>query len=232
MPRTLSENELEGQVEMQADQYIPFPMEEVSFDFEVIGPSEKDPGHARRAARGHALRERRAAHRRMRGRRAHRQDRRRRGVRARERLPSADSPDAGRRPEPRHRRRRLRREQHHLQRAARSESHLHARLRLRRPAAHRRSDAHIRAEHGRSRARQERRRPAGQLRDRSARTVHRRHVPAGQPLAAVLPRIRRRPRAARADPDLRRLRQHSGRRRNDLRAASASSRSAAIRSVR
>jgi type IV pilus assembly protein PilM len=39
----LSENELEGQVEMQADQYIPFPMEEVSFDFEVIGPSEKDP---------------------------------------------------------------------------------------------------------------------------------------------------------------------------------------------
>ena len=27
----------------QADQYIPFPMEEVSFDFEVIGPNEKDP---------------------------------------------------------------------------------------------------------------------------------------------------------------------------------------------
>ena len=43
MPRTLGSNELEGQVEMQADQYIPFPMEEVSFDFEVIGPSEKDP---------------------------------------------------------------------------------------------------------------------------------------------------------------------------------------------
>jgi type IV pilus assembly protein PilM len=43
MPRTLGENELEGQVEMQADQYIPFPMEEVSFDYEVIGPSDKDP---------------------------------------------------------------------------------------------------------------------------------------------------------------------------------------------
>src|SRR5687767_12553903 len=43
MPRALSESELEGQVEMQADQYIPFPMEEVSYDFEVIGPSEKDP---------------------------------------------------------------------------------------------------------------------------------------------------------------------------------------------
>jgi type IV pilus assembly protein PilM len=42
MPRTLSENELEGQVEMQADQYIPFPMDEVAYDFEVLGPSEKD----------------------------------------------------------------------------------------------------------------------------------------------------------------------------------------------
>ncbi len=43
MPNTLKEAELEGQVELQADQYIPFPMEEVSFDFEVIGPSDKDP---------------------------------------------------------------------------------------------------------------------------------------------------------------------------------------------
>jgi type IV pilus assembly protein PilM len=43
MPRTLSETELEGQVELQADQYIPFPMEEVSYDFQVVGPSAKDP---------------------------------------------------------------------------------------------------------------------------------------------------------------------------------------------
>ena len=43
MPQTFSENELEGQVELQADQYIPFPMEEVSFDFEIVGDSEKDP---------------------------------------------------------------------------------------------------------------------------------------------------------------------------------------------
>jgi type IV pilus assembly protein PilM len=43
MPRNLRDSELESQVEMQADQYIPFPMEEVSFDFEVVGPSEKDP---------------------------------------------------------------------------------------------------------------------------------------------------------------------------------------------
>lgn len=43
MPANLSGGELEGQVEVQADQYIPFPMEEVSFDFEVVGPSERDP---------------------------------------------------------------------------------------------------------------------------------------------------------------------------------------------
>ena len=43
MPRNLSDADLEGQVELQADQYIPFPMEEVSFDFETIGQSERDP---------------------------------------------------------------------------------------------------------------------------------------------------------------------------------------------
>ena len=43
MPRTLRASDLESQVELQADQYIPFPMDEVSYDFEVLGPSEKDP---------------------------------------------------------------------------------------------------------------------------------------------------------------------------------------------
>ena len=43
MPASFSDNELEGQVEVQADQYIPFPMEEVSYDYEVLGSSEKDP---------------------------------------------------------------------------------------------------------------------------------------------------------------------------------------------
>ena len=42
MPRGLKESDLEAQVEMQADQYIPFPMEEVSYDFEVLGTSDKD----------------------------------------------------------------------------------------------------------------------------------------------------------------------------------------------
>jgi type IV pilus assembly protein PilM len=43
MPAVLSERDLEGQVEIQADQYIPFPMEEVSFDYEIVGPNENDP---------------------------------------------------------------------------------------------------------------------------------------------------------------------------------------------
>ena len=43
MPASFTGPELEGQVELQADQYIPFPMDEVSYDFEVIGPTERDP---------------------------------------------------------------------------------------------------------------------------------------------------------------------------------------------
>jgi type IV pilus assembly protein PilM len=42
MPRGLRPADLEAQVEMQADQYIPFPMDEVSYDFEVLGAAEKD----------------------------------------------------------------------------------------------------------------------------------------------------------------------------------------------
>ena len=42
MPKGLRDADLEAQVEMQADQYIPFPMDEVSYDFEVLGPSDKD----------------------------------------------------------------------------------------------------------------------------------------------------------------------------------------------
>ncbi|MDX1454821.1 MAG: pilus assembly protein PilM [Gammaproteobacteria bacterium] len=43
MPGTLSDKELGEQIENQADQYIPFPMEEVSFDYELLGPSPNDP---------------------------------------------------------------------------------------------------------------------------------------------------------------------------------------------
>lgn len=44
MPSSLSMMELEGQIEVEADQYIPYALDEVSLDFEVQGPSEKNPG--------------------------------------------------------------------------------------------------------------------------------------------------------------------------------------------
>lgn len=43
MPASLSEQELEAQIELEADQYIPYPLEEVNLDFEIQGVSEKNP---------------------------------------------------------------------------------------------------------------------------------------------------------------------------------------------
>ena len=43
MPANLTEDELEQQIQLEADQYIPYPLEEVNLDFEVLGPSENDP---------------------------------------------------------------------------------------------------------------------------------------------------------------------------------------------
>ncbi len=43
MPASLSEDEMEQQIQLEADQYIPYPLEEVNLDFEVLGPSEHDP---------------------------------------------------------------------------------------------------------------------------------------------------------------------------------------------
>jgi len=44
LPGGLSESELELQVESEANQYIPFSLDEVSLDFYVIGPSAKSEG--------------------------------------------------------------------------------------------------------------------------------------------------------------------------------------------
>ncbi len=41
MPGTLSEDEMETQIELEADQYIPYPLDEVNMDFQILGPSEK-----------------------------------------------------------------------------------------------------------------------------------------------------------------------------------------------
>ncbi|MFK8012028.1 MAG: pilus assembly protein PilM [Marinicellaceae bacterium] len=43
MPSDLSEDELEEQLTLDANQYIPYPIEEVSLDFSVLGPVENSP---------------------------------------------------------------------------------------------------------------------------------------------------------------------------------------------
>jgi type IV pilus assembly protein PilM len=40
MPAELNEQAMETQIALEADQYIPYPLDEVALDFEVIGPSE------------------------------------------------------------------------------------------------------------------------------------------------------------------------------------------------
>ena len=43
MPAELGDREMESQVSVEADQYIPFSMDEVHMDYEVLGPYENDP---------------------------------------------------------------------------------------------------------------------------------------------------------------------------------------------
>ena len=43
MPSNLSDDEMEGQIQIEADQYIPYSLDEISLDFEVLQPSESDP---------------------------------------------------------------------------------------------------------------------------------------------------------------------------------------------
>lgn len=40
MSATLSDAEMEAQIQLEADQYIPYPLEEVNIDFDVLGPSD------------------------------------------------------------------------------------------------------------------------------------------------------------------------------------------------
>jgi type IV pilus assembly protein PilM len=40
MSATLSDAEMETQIQLEADQYIPYPLEEVNIDFDVLGPSD------------------------------------------------------------------------------------------------------------------------------------------------------------------------------------------------
>ena len=44
LPAGLSEMELEAQIRMEADQHVPFPLEEINLDFEALGPTPGNPG--------------------------------------------------------------------------------------------------------------------------------------------------------------------------------------------
>jgi type IV pilus assembly protein PilM len=42
-PRTLGDRDLQAQIEMEADHYIPYPLDEVNLDFQTVGVSEDNP---------------------------------------------------------------------------------------------------------------------------------------------------------------------------------------------
>jgi type IV pilus assembly protein PilM len=44
MSSTLKDHEMEEQIKAEADQYVPYPIEEVNLDFQVLGASERDSG--------------------------------------------------------------------------------------------------------------------------------------------------------------------------------------------
>ncbi|MFO7664562.1 MAG: pilus assembly protein PilM [Chloroflexota bacterium] len=46
MDADLDPEEMEEQIKLEADQYIPYPLDEVAIDFEVQGPSARNPGRA------------------------------------------------------------------------------------------------------------------------------------------------------------------------------------------
>jgi type IV pilus assembly protein PilM len=43
MPANLNDQDMESQIQLEADQYIPYALEEVNLDFEVLGSNEKNP---------------------------------------------------------------------------------------------------------------------------------------------------------------------------------------------
>ena len=43
MDASLTDEEMETQITVEADQYIPYPLDEVAIDFEVQGLSERNP---------------------------------------------------------------------------------------------------------------------------------------------------------------------------------------------
>ena len=95
MPGDLDEDDLESQVELEAVNYIPYPIEEVNLDFEVLGPM---PGNAEMVQVLLAASRTENVDARVVGARTRRPDRAgdgRRGLRDRERLRAARRPAVG-----------------------------------------------------------------------------------------------------------------------------------------
>ncbi|MCB1755661.1 MAG: pilus assembly protein PilM [Gammaproteobacteria bacterium] len=44
MPSNLRDHEMEAQIQLEADQYIPYPLEEINLDFQVLGPNQDQAG--------------------------------------------------------------------------------------------------------------------------------------------------------------------------------------------
>ncbi len=42
LPSNLTESDVESQVQIEANQYVPYPLDEVSLDFEILGPSPRN----------------------------------------------------------------------------------------------------------------------------------------------------------------------------------------------
>ncbi|MEE4217306.1 MAG: type IV pilus assembly protein PilM, partial [Xanthomonadales bacterium] len=43
LPSNLAEADVESQIQIEANQYVPYPLDEVSLDFDVLGPSARNP---------------------------------------------------------------------------------------------------------------------------------------------------------------------------------------------
>lgn len=43
LPSNLADADIESQVQIEANQYVPYPLDEVSLDFDVLGPSSRSP---------------------------------------------------------------------------------------------------------------------------------------------------------------------------------------------
>jgi type IV pilus assembly protein PilM len=43
LPSNLAESDVESQIQIEANQYVPYPLDEVSLDFDILGPSARNP---------------------------------------------------------------------------------------------------------------------------------------------------------------------------------------------